>query len=396
MLADRHSPPRGATFADWSRDFCLLAVAVAGVGVFFGVQLTLFNNFIVDRFGIEPHHLGYLEALREVPGLLSVLMIALVLRRPMPITAGIAVVIMGLGIMAFSAVTTVFALAVFSVFWSIGFHCWVPLEQAMALRFSPPGDKGRWLGRLRSVQGAACLVAIGGCILVMKHIDYAGLFIAAGAVTIIGGVVLMCATRKPAIGIEERLVFRRRYRLYYVLNFLQGCRKQMFVTFAIFALVKVHGMPVETTMILILINQVLVTLTGPLMGQLVDRFGERAMLSASYLGLVFDFLGYAIVDHRPTLYVLYCIDNLIFIGGIALTTYIHRIAPEADLKPTLSMGVTMNHMAAVAAPLIGGLAWYYFSYKVIFFSGSFLAVVSLVVCQWVRPGTCRQEPRAGG
>jgi MFS family permease len=146
-------------------------------------------------------------------------------------------------------------------------------------------------------------------------------------------------------------------------------------------------MPVETTMILILINQVLVTLTGPLMGQLVDRFGERAMLSASYLGLVFVFLGYAIVDHRPTLYVLYCIDNLIFIGGIALTTYIHRIAPEADLKPTLSMGVTMNHMAAVAAPLIGGLAWYYFSYTVIFFSGRFPGCLSMGQTRHLPPGT---------
>ena len=46
-------------------------MAVAGTGVFFGVQLTLFNNFIVERLGIEPHELGYVEALREVPGFLN-------------------------------------------------------------------------------------------------------------------------------------------------------------------------------------------------------------------------------------------------------------------------------------------------------------------------------------
>ena len=114
MPADNNVPSHGGIFADWPRDFRLLAVAVFGVGVFFGVLLTLFNNFIVDRFGIEPHHLGYLEALREVPGLLSVLMIALILRRPMPIVAGIAVVIMGLGIMAFSVASTVLVLALFS------------------------------------------------------------------------------------------------------------------------------------------------------------------------------------------------------------------------------------------------------------------------------------------
>ena len=112
---------------------------------------------------------------------------------------------------------------------------------------------------------------------------------------------------------------------------------------------------------------------------------SRGAIGASYIGLALVFFGYAVVQHRPTLYALYCIDNLIFFGGIALTTYLHKIAPPEDLKPTLSMGVTMNHFAAVAAPLIGGFAWHMFGYQVIFFSGSALAVISLLVTQWVNP-----------
>ena len=55
----------------------------------------------------------------------------------------------------------------------------------------------------------------------------------------------------------------------------------------------------------------------------------------------------------------------------------------------------MNHFAAVAAPLIGGLAWHYFGYQVIFFSGSVLALISLVVSQWVDPeGLLRKEKEA--
>ena len=109
------------------------------------------------------------------------------------------------------------------------------------------------------------------------------------------------------------------------------------------------------------------------------------MLSLSYIGLFFVFLGYAVVQHRPMLYALYCIDNMIFFGGIALTTYLHKIAPEEDIKPTLSMGVTMNHVAAVIAPFVGGLAWHFFGYQVIFFSGAALAFISLIVSQWVNP-----------
>ena len=109
------------------------------------------------------------------------------------------------------------------------------------------------------------------------------------------------------------------------------------------------------------------------------------MLSIGYFLVIFVFVGYGLIESRPILYVLYCVDNLIFFGGIALTTYINKIALKEDLKPTLSMGVTMNHFAAVAAPLLGGFAWHYFGYRVIFFSGAVLAFLSLIVSQWVNP-----------
>ena len=372
-------------FAGWNRNFALLAAAVFSVGAFFGIQATLYNNFVVDRFGLEANQLGAIEALRETPGFMNVLFIALMIRVAPPLVAAVALAVMGVGIAAYGGVTTVTALGVFSVLWSLGFHCWSPLQQAMALKFSPDGNKGKWLGQLSSINSAAWLVSIGFCMLTLQALRYEGLFVAAGVITVMGGIALLFASRqKPAIQ-EKGLVFKRRYWLYYVLNLLEGCRRQVFGTFAIFALVKIHGMPIGTTMILVLINQIALTLTAPLMGRLVDRFGERVMLSISYTGLIFVFSGYALVQHRPTLYALYCIDNLIFFGGIALTTYLYKISPEEDLKPSISMGVTMNHAAAVFAPLIGGLAWYYLGYQVIFFSGAALALLSLAVSQWLDP-----------
>ena len=368
----------------WSRDFRLLACAVASQGIFFGVQMSLFYNFVVERLGIEPHQLGSVEALREVPGFLNVLFLAAMIRFAPPIVGAFSLGIMGLGIMAYSQVTSVTGLAAYSLIWSIGFHAWIPLEQTMALTFSPEGEKGKWLGQLRSVHSLAWLLTIGLCNLVYDYVGYEGLFVMAGVATILGGVAILFADKKKP-ETELRFVFRRRYNLYYALNFLQGLRKQVFITFAIYALVKVHGMPIATTLKLVFINQLLITMTASWMGRLVDRYGERAMLSVSYVGLAIVFFGYAVVTDRTTLYFLYCIDNLIFFGGIALTTYVHKIAPAEDLKPTLSMGVTMNHVAAVAAPLAGGFAWRMFGYEVIFLAGSVLAVVSLIVSQWVDP-----------
>lgn len=375
----------GSLFWGLNRNFTLLAIATFSVGIFFGVQTTLYNNFVVDRLGIDAHQLGTVEALRETPGFLNALFIGLVMHLAPPLIAGVALIIMGIGFAAYAQVDSVFSLALCSVIWSIGFHCWAPMGETMALTFTPDGEKGKWLGRLRSVGAVAWLLAIGACMLLLDYLHYEGLFVLGGAAVVLGGVAILFAEHKKPAQPERAWVLKRRYSLYYVLQMLQGCRKQMFLTFAIFALIKIHGMPVATTMILVLINQVLVTLTGPLMGRLVDRWGERVMLSLSHLGLIFVFLGYALVQHRPTLYALYCVDNLIYFGAIALTTYVHKIAPADELKPTLSMGVTMNHVTSVFVPLVGGLAWHYFGYEVIFFSGAVVSFLSLIVSQGVDP-----------
>ena len=118
---------------EWNRDFRLLALAVASQGIFFGVQLTLFNNFIVERLNIEPHELGYVEALREVPGFMNAFFVALMVRFAPPIVAALSLVVMGLGIMAYAQVDSVFWLAMYSLVWSVGFHCCIPMEQLMSL-----------------------------------------------------------------------------------------------------------------------------------------------------------------------------------------------------------------------------------------------------------------------
>ncbi len=371
----------------------MLAAAAFSVGVFYGVQLTLFNNFIVERLGIEPYELGAIESVREIPGFLNAFFIALMIRTALPLVGGVSLIVMGLGIAAYAQVSSIFSLAAYSVIWSLGFHCWLPLEQTMALTFSPERAKGRSLGALRSATSLGWLITIGLCLLTFHFLDYEGLYIAAGSATVLGGVAIMFASRKRAGVPDRRFVLKRRYGVYYALHVLSGWRRQMFTTFAIFALVKVHGMPVRTTMILVLINQVMSTLTSPLVGWVIDRYGERLTLSCSYLGLAFVFAGYALIQHRPTLYAIYCIDNLLFVGGIALTTYIHKIAEEGDLGPTLSMGVTMNHIAAVIGPVTGGLAWHYFGYQIIFFSGSVMALVSLTMSQWVRPEVEQRRAR---
>ena len=368
----------------WNRNFRLLATGVFGLGAFFGIQFALFNNFIVDRIGIEAHELGYMEGLREIPGFLNALFIAMTIYFAPPIVGGLSLIVMGIGMAAYSLANTFWIILICSFVWSIGFHAWVPLQGAMALAYSEGDQKGKPLGQLKSVESFATLLAILLCLLAVNLLEFEGLFQIGGGIVAAGGVALMFASRHLQAEREDRLVLRKRYGIFYLLSFLQGCRKQIFMTFAIFALVKVYGADRNMIIRLVLINQVVVWLFSPLIGWLIDKLGERIMLSASYIGLFFVFLGYALLKSANHLYVLYCIDNFLFVGGIALTTYLNKIAPPKDIKQTLAMGVTMNHIAAVATPLFGGLVWMSFGYEVIFISGAFFAVISFIVTQWVK------------
>ena len=136
----------------WNRNCRLLAVAVFGSGIFFGVQFSLFHNFIVERIGIEAHELGYMEALREVPGFLNALFIAVTILLSPPLLGGVSLIVMGLGLALYSQADSFSGVLIYSFVWSIGFHAWLPLQGAMSLFYSEGEEKGKWLGSLRSVQ----------------------------------------------------------------------------------------------------------------------------------------------------------------------------------------------------------------------------------------------------
>ena len=76
------------------------------------MQLTLFNNFIVERLNIEAHELGYVEALREVPGFMNAFFVALMVRFAPPVAwLRFSLMIMGAGIAAYAHVDSVLVLS---------------------------------------------------------------------------------------------------------------------------------------------------------------------------------------------------------------------------------------------------------------------------------------------
>jgi len=373
-----------------NRNFILLTIAVFCLNVGFGIYFGTFSNFIKDpNIGImiERDQLGFMEGFRETPGFLSAAFNALVSFIAVPIIGGFSLLLMGFGIGGYAYVNTLPWLVFFSLVWSIGFHGWAPLQGTMALAYSEKDQKGKRLGQLRSVSGLAYLSGLLLAYLVALIVYnlvayYRSVYLIGGVVIAIGGIAIFGASRQTSIKREHKFLLKKKYNIYYVLNFLEGCRKQILVIFASFTLVDIFKISVKTAIILKVINQIVTLLTGQMVGTLVDKHGERKMLSLCYLGLTITFLGYALAPNKYAFFAFYFLDNFLNFGIIPLNTYVNKIAPSEEIRPTLSMGVTTNHIAAVFTPLIGGYVWQTLGdsgYKVVFIGGAVIAFISLLV-----------------
>ena len=281
-------------------------------------------------------------------------------------------------------VQTIEALVVFSLIGSVGFHLWWPVANTIALRLSTREIQGRRLGQLRSLGALAQLTGVAFVALVVMMIGMRPIFIVSGLVVALGAVFvfrlrgLVGGASLEKRRAQPRIVLRRRYWLYYVLTFLDGGRRHIFMTFAIFLLVRNYGVGVQTIALLGIVNGVMTVAGAYFFGRLIDRVGERPVLVLAFGALAMIFVGYATIPSLALLFVLYVLDNLFFSAELGITTYLRNIlvTPD-DLRPSLTAGMTMNHVAAVVIPVTGGMLWQVYGYQVPFIGGAILALISM-------------------
>ena len=356
-----------------------LSLAVAAVSFALVIQMAAQSNLVGEEMGLSGYQQGMLEAIRESCGILALAALAVLAGLAERFVAAIMLALFAVGLGAYNYVGSYTWLIVASLIWSQGLHVWMPLPNSMILAMAEPGRSGRRLGQLRAAgaAGAGAGRAL-GFVLVGLKVPIRPLFLIAGAVALMAagaclGIPREVRTRGP------RIVLRRKYGLYYALSFLEGWRKQIFVAFAGYLLVTQYGTPLKTMLILWMCIQLITWLAAPWVGRLIDRVGERPVLMFYFACLTVFFVGYAVLRERWALYAIFVIDSAFFVFAMALTTYVGRIAPPSEYTATLSMGVAMNHIAAVSMPIVGGLLWKTVGHKWTFLVGAAVAALSIPV-----------------
>lgn len=373
-------------------------LAVANFFLFFGFNVwqAIFNNFAVEEIGVSATQIGLIQALRELPGLMGFVLGFLALWLSEMRIMGLSVLLMGLGLVVTGLSSSLGILFLGAMAMSIGFHYFYPSNSSVVLIEVGKEEAPTVLGRLRSVSAFSAVI---GTLAIWIFVDgvqigslnipswgYQTTLLVAGGVVIAGSFVALRNGKRHSVQREPRkVVFRRDYWLYYSLTFMMGSRRHIFTTFAIFMLVQVYGIGVRETALLFLVNSLVNTYAAAQLGKLVGRLGERRMLTINFLGLIGVFLGYAYISFLPMLYALFVLDNIFFSLNLAIESYFQKIArsPE-EITSNVGMAQTINHVSALIVPVLGGILWQQISPSATFLAGVVIAVISLVLAQFIR------------
>ena len=349
----------------WRRPVGLLFLMAAAMPVAFATWSALVNNFVIEVAGFTGVEIGWLHTVREIPGFLAVGVIALILFIREQVLGVVALLMLGAATAVTAWFPTLGGLLTVTMISSIGFHYYETVNQSLQLQWLEKDRAPQVLGWLVATGSAASLVAYGLLVAGWKTFDlsYNFVYLVSGGFTAV--VALFCLLAYPQFEAPnpqvKKFILRRRYWLYYALQFMSGARRQIFVVFAAFMMVERFGFEVHEVTALFLINFVANMVFAPLMGRAVAKWGERRALAFEYVGLIIVFLAYGGIYYfgwgvvlAATLYV---IDHLFFALAFALKTYFQKIADPGDIAPTAAVAFTINHIAAVFLPAMLGYLW---------------------------------------
>jgi len=350
----------------------------------FSAWVALLNNFAIEKASFSGAEIGMLQSLREIPGFLAFTAVFVLLALKEQTFALVSLCVMSIGVAITGFFPFEIGLYATTVIMSIGFHYFETIKNSLSLQWLSKEEAPAFLGKLISINAIASLsiYALIWVFFSLLDIGYKYSYFFFGGIGLLLSIWIWIAFPRFHNPVEQhkKLVLRKRYWLYYLLTFFSGARRQIFMVFAGFMMVEKFSYSAQNIAVLFTVNHLLSLYFAPKIGRWIGRIGERKALTIEYIGLVFVFMGYAVVENEYVAAGLYVIDHLFFAMAIALKTFFQKIADPKDIAASSGVSFTINHIAAVVIPAAFGILWLT-SPAMVFYSGAVIALFSLVFCQ---------------
>jgi MFS family permease len=174
---------------------------------------------------------------------------------------------------------------------------------------------------------------------------------------------------------------------------MYGVQKQMMMVYGPWVLIELLGAKTQTIALLGMVGLFIGIFFIPALGRWIDRFGVKKLLYADALSFILVYFAYGFlsagyvngsiaVTGIPVLlaYILFISDRMSSQMGIIRTVYLKKIAVDhQDITPTLSLGLSLDHVMSILFAVIGGFVWDIYGPQYIFYLVGALSFVNLFV-----------------
>jgi len=396
--------------------FILLLIATALTSIAAGLSEGVYSNFYREVYNVTPAQRGFIEFPREIPGLIAVFIISMFSFLGEIKLAIVAQVLSIIGLLLLGVFTPTFSIMlVFLLINSMGMHLYMPLKDSIGLNIIGEENTGRKFGLLNGVRTGAGFVA-GLAIFfgfrsgffsyehgIIRNFLIATLFFAA--------VVLLLVKIRKMIGDpiistgKGRMLFRREYKFYYMLASLHGAHKQIAGVFAPWVLIYLLSRQADTMAFLGMIGMFLGIFFIPFAGRMTDKIGVKYMMYVegfAFIGIYILFGIFAGGLSRGSIaavgipiiivYVLLILDRMTMQLGMIRVLYLRQIAVDkAEISPTLSTGMSIDHAISIIGALLGGLIWEAWGPQYVFFIAAVLSLGNVIVAVWLPKKKIEEE-----
>jgi hypothetical protein len=267
---------------------------------------------------------------------------------------------------------------------SVGFHFFETTNKSLTVQYFNTTESPVVFARMRGYTALAN-IAVGLLIWALSFfMSYKFTFLLLGLIISLSGISMLFSNpvKQEVPHQHKKLIIRKKYWLFYVLNFLAGTRRQIFTVFAIFLLVEHYNLELRVVTGIYVVNYALTYFLNPQISKALNKYGERVVLSLESASLIVLFLGYAFINNVWIVAGLFILDSIFFNFSIGLNTYLQKTADPKDLGPSTAVGFTINHISAVIIPVFGGALWM-LNWRLPFLVGIVFAIMSLWFTQMI-------------
>lgn len=389
---------------EYSKEMIIYMIILAFAGLGNALSGNVLSNYFKEVYHTDAFQRGFIEFPRELPGMLSIFMVAALSRFSDVKISMISMILAAAGIVVLGFATPSFYVMLIFIFInSAGSHLYMPMQSSIGMELVKDGQYGKRMGAFSGVTTAFAMI---GGIMVFVGFKYGvfsfgtetkGIFIWSAAFFLLAGLMhlpLIALKKGHNIHLEKsKYVFRKEYKYYYALVVMFGVQKQIMLVFGPWVFIDLLGKPVETIAILSIAGSFVGMFFIPALGKWLDRFGVKKLLYVDALSFIGVYAFYGILSGGyatgsiakvglPLMlgYVLFIVDRMSSQMGIIRTIYLKKIAVDTkDITPTLSLGLTLDHFVSIVAAFFGGIVWMRYGPQYIFYLVASLSLVNLYV-----------------